>query len=77
MDSYRGIAQWGVATNTATLHTFPIAFKTKCFAVMVTANLGSSRSAVSNAWEVNSTSALLFVDTTNVPFAGWYFALGV
>ena len=44
---------------------------------MVTANLGSSRSAVSNAWEVNSTSALLFVDTTNVPFAGWYFALGV
>lgn len=44
---------------------------------MVTANLGSSRSAASNAWEVNSTSALLFVDTTNVPFAGWYFALGV
>lgn len=23
------ILQWGVATNTATLHTFPIAFKTK------------------------------------------------
>ena len=69
--------QWGVATNTATRHTFPIAFTTKCFAVMVTANLGSNRSAASSAWQVDSTSALLFVDTTNVPSAGWYYAIGV
>lgn len=44
---------------------------------MVTANLGSSRSAASSAWQVDSTSALLFVDTTNVPSAGWYYAIGV
>ena len=44
---------------------------------MVTANLGSSLSAASSAWDVDSTSAWLFVDTTNVPFAGWYYALGV
>ena len=71
------LSQWGVATNTATLHTFPIAFTSRCFAVMVTANLGSSLSAASSAWDVDSTSAWLFVDTTNVPFAGWYYALGV
>lgn len=44
---------------------------------MVTANLGSNRSAASSAWQVDSTSALLFVDTTNVPSAGWYYAIGV
>ena len=69
--------QWGVVKSNGVLQTFPLAFATRCFAVAVTANIGSSYAVASSAWDVNKTSAIFYVDTTNAPSAGWYYAIGI
>ena len=72
-----GVQQWGVVKSNGVLQTFPLAFATRCFAVAVTANIGSSYAVASSAWDVNKTSAIFYVDTTNAPSAGWYYAIGI
>lgn len=69
--------QWGVVKGNGVSQTFPLAFATRCFAVAVTANIGSSRAVASSAWDVNKTSAIFYADITNAPSAGWYYAIGV
>lgn len=69
--------QWGVVKSNGVLQTFSLAFATRCFAVAVTANIGSSYAVASSAWDVNKTSAIFYADTTNAPLAGWYYAIGV
>lgn len=69
--------QWGVVKVNGVSQTFPLAFATRCFAVVVTANIGSSHAVASNAWNVNKTSCIFYADTTNAPSAGWYYAIGV
>lgn len=71
------ILQWGVIKDNGVLQTFPLAFATRCFAVAVTANIGSSHAVASNAWDVNKTSAIFYADSTNAPSSGWYYAIGV
>lgn len=72
-----GYQQWGVVKGNGVSQTFPLAFATRCFAVAVTANIGSSRAVASSAWDVNKTSAIFYADITNAPSAGWYYAIGV
>lgn len=69
--------QWGVVKGNGVSQTFPLAFATRCFAVAVTANIGSTRAVASSAWDVNKTSAIFYADITNAPSAGWYYAIGV
>lgn len=71
------ILQWGVVKGNGVSQTFPLAFATRCFAVAVTANIGSSHAVASSAWDVNKTSAIFYADITNAPSAGWYYAIGV
>lgn len=71
------ILQWGVVKGNGVSQTFPLAFATRCFAVAVTANIGSTRAVASSAWDVNKTSAIFYADITNAPSAGWYYAIGV